>query len=207
MENSKLPQGSAGGQVMAIKLRAEALSKYYKNPNVCLECQQTITVADHQRIPDVRSKKFCNKTCSGRFNLRTRRATGFVATPRSRSFNPCADCGDLIIRDDRSVRKFCTLCWNAKSLAFKSKSESSHSEIRGHARAIAKTLDQTCKCCGYAKHIEVCHITPVAAFNDSSLLSEINKLSNLVILCRNHHWEFDHNLLDAEDLAKITKGT
>jgi len=51
--------------------------------------------------------------------------------------------------------------------------------------------------CGYSKHIEVCHRRDVAAFPDEALLSAINHIDNLVGLCPTHHWEFDHDAMDA----------
>lgn len=47
----------------------------------------------------------------------------------------------------------------------------------------------------YTNYCEVCHIKPVNGFSDESLVSEINDINNLVALCPNHHWEFDHGLL------------
>ena len=54
----------------------------------------------------------------------------------------------------------------------------------------------SCIACGYSKHVEVCHIRAVADFSGTALLEEINQDTNLVGLCPNHHWEFDHGLLE-----------
>ena len=35
----------------------------------------------------------------------------------------------------------------------------------------------------------------VSDFDDSALISEINSKDNLIALCPNHHWEYDHGLL------------
>lgn len=43
-----------------------------------------------------------------------------------------------------------------------------------------------------SKHIEVCHIRPIADYPPDTLLSVINDTSNLIGLCPNCHWEFDH---------------
>lgn len=52
-----------------------------------------------------------------------------------------------------------------------------------------------CQECGYDKHINVCHIRDVSDFPMDALIGEINHLDNLVGLCPNHHWEFDHGQL------------
>lgn len=63
--------------------------------------------------------------------------------------------------------------------------------IRNRARQIMKHITQ-CQCCGYDKHVEVCHIKPISKFNNDTLISIINNPSNLYVLCPNCHWEFDH---------------
>jgi len=35
----------------------------------------------------------------------------------------------------------------------------------------------------------------VSDFPDAALIAEINDIANLVALCPNHHWEFDHGVL------------
>ena len=46
-----------------------------------------------------------------------------------------------------------------------------------------------------SKHVELCHIKPIASFKDSALLSEVNSKNNIVQLCPNCHWELDHGIL------------
>lgn len=55
-----------------------------------------------------------------------------------------------------------------------------------------------CKVCGYATFVEVCHIRAVSSFPRGTDRSIIDDLSNLILLCPNHHWEFDHGLLVVE---------
>lgn len=50
-----------------------------------------------------------------------------------------------------------------------------------------KIQNPKCKICGYNKHIEVAHIKAVSEFSDSTLISEINDINNLIGLCPNHH--------------------
>lgn len=62
--------------------------------------------------------------------------------------------------------------------------------------------ERKCAVCGYDKHIDVAHIKAVADFDDSATLEEINNPDNLIGLCPNHHWEYDHGLLDLEKYLK-----
>jgi hypothetical protein len=66
--------------------------------------------------------------------------------------------------------------------------------IRNHARVVAKKNGLLSKCleCDYDIHVECCHKHPIKKFPLDTLISEINHPSNLLGLCRNHHWEFDH---------------
>jgi hypothetical protein len=68
-------------------------------------------------------------------------------------------------------------------------------KIRSRARTKAKQLgimQKGCVKCGYNKHVEVCHIKPISSFDISTMLSVVNDVSNLIVLCPNCHWEFDH---------------
>jgi len=56
-----------------------------------------------------------------------------------------------------------------------------------------------CVVCGYDKHYEVAHIKAVSDFSDNSTIEEINNIDNLIALCPNHHWEYDHGLLDISE--------
>lgn len=64
--------------------------------------------------------------------------------------------------------------------------------IRGRARSMYKHI-KNCQHCGYSKHVEVCHIKPIHAFPEDTLISIVNAPNNILILCRNCHWEFDHD--------------
>lgn len=68
--------------------------------------------------------------------------------------------------------------------------------IRWRARkSVEMELYKGCQICGYTNHVEVCHIRPVSSFNLDTPISVVNQRNNLVILCPNHHWELDNNLL------------
>lgn len=71
-----------------------------------------------------------------------------------------------------------------------------NSVLRQKCRAANAFRPQVCQVCGYKRHVEHCHIKPVSSFPPEALLSDINAPSNVYILCRNHHWEFDHGKLE-----------
>jgi len=62
-------------------------------------------------------------------------------------------------------------------------------------RASSNNNETKCRNCGYDKHIEVCHIKPISKFSLDTLIDVINDPSNITILCRNCHWEFDNGYL------------
>lgn len=71
-----------------------------------------------------------------------------------------------------------------------------HNYIRTFTRSWNKEMAKLpCKNCGYTKHSELCHIRAVRDWPDSATLGEINSPNNLIPLCPNCHWEFDHGLL------------
>lgn len=58
-----------------------------------------------------------------------------------------------------------------------------------------RLLALPCFTCSYNKHVELAHIRPLSSFPPETLLGDINAESNVVQLCPNCHWEFDHGLL------------
>jgi hypothetical protein len=77
--------------------------------------------------------------------------------------------------------------------------------LNGRIRAFCRSWNSDlvampCQKCGYALHIELCHIKPVSVFGEETTLGEINHPDNILVLCRNHHWEFDNGHLHAEDI-------
>ena len=63
---------------------------------------------------------------------------------------------------------------------------------RAYIRAFPSPV---CRICGYSKHVEIHHIKPVSSFSSDTPISVINQLENLIALCPNCHWEFDHGIL------------
>lgn len=80
-----------------------------------------------------------------------------------------------------------------------------HSKIRGASRSEYKRSGRSMSCenCGYDLHVDICHIRGVSDFPDSSTLSEVNDISNLIALDKRCHWEFDNGYLSIEQIRGI----
>jgi predicted restriction endonuclease len=74
--------------------------------------------------------------------------------------------------------------------------------VRMHARKVydRSNMPKECVLCGYKKHYEICHLKPIHSFPLTTKLSVVNVLDNLVALCRNHHWEYDHRSLNPKEI-------
>lgn len=139
-----------------------------------------------------KNPKYCSKSCAVIVNNQN---------PKVKRTKKCKKCSNLII----SVRVYCDDCWSSKSLRDMTLSEaiynnhhrsSAYALVRTRAREIAKKLKiKSCKVCGYNLHVDICHIKPISSYNETTLLSEINNPSNLIGLCKNHHWELDNGYL------------
>ncbi len=130
-------------------------------------------------------------------------------------------CAGLARRSTTSPWRICPLCGSAKSKASKTSScgtcrrnsdaeyiknlviadlrkthdtLSFHAKIRGYSRTVYRGPLE-CLICGYNKHVNVCHIRPIKGFPSTASMGEVNAICNLVALCPNHHWEFDHGLV------------
>lgn len=75
--------------------------------------------------------------------------------------------------------------------------QSYRSSIRKLAERAYKSSGKPycCAKCDYSNHVEVAHIKAVSDFDDSVTIAEINSIDNLIALCPNHHWEYDHGIL------------
>lgn len=120
----------------------------------------------------------------------------------------CKKCGRHLYRENwKSDRRLCEVCRRDQYdtvrdiLYTKHHKSSAYALIRSRARAITLKLKKKCQICGYSKHVEICHIKPIASFSIETKISIINDLSNLVLLCPNCHWEFDRGMLDLAGIS------
>jgi len=180
MDYSKL--SSAGGKATGIKLRTKALEEYYKNPSICLECQEIINVSEKDKVYQIKKKKFCNSSCSVRYNNKKRIKKEKKIYTKKSSLDL-----RIVLRELTKDELFN----RAKSY------QSARNLVCKDARNIYSISgkDKKCYICEYDKHVDIAHIFPVSGFGGNIKISEINSIDNLICLCPNHHWEYDNKII------------
>ena len=163
----------------------------------CAQCNKSI---EHLWT----GRKFCSRSCSTSYKNCNKHSTkgkgkgkpfcknkGCNQRTVSYSHTQCRNCIDSKVHMNYTQNP--TKAELVKLYIKNNHRSSAYSYIRWHARTIIfKDSDTSCQTCGYKKHTEVCHIKAIKDFSDTSTLNEINDISNLVRLCPNCHWEFDH---------------
>ena len=140
--------------------------------------------------------KFCGRSCSASYNNRVK--------PKRKPEHKCIDCGKPITAKRARCREH-YLIWKQEQVAkdmtlseaiyTNHHRSSAYALVRSRARSVSKKLGlDTCECCGYNKHVEIAHKKAVSTFEGDTLISVINSKENLMALCPNCHWEYDHNL-------------
>jgi len=161
--------------------------------HICLNCNNPTN-----------NSKFCSRSCAQSYNNKIR--------PKRKPIERICSCGKTFIPKFKSSRRLCESCQEKRqvSVEFKAKTLSSYHEKKSvkdkhpswknsHIRILNRSwnkemLKRPCEHCGYDKHVELCHIKPVSSFPETATLAEVNAPENNKVLCRNCHWEFDHNL-------------
>lgn len=141
--------------------------------------------------------KFCSKSCAATYNNKIHK--------KRQPEHKCKKCSCPIV----AGRFYCKDCSPRKGKHKRSLLESiystqanksnNYSYIRWHARKVfweQEGVIKKCQNCGYDKHVEVCHIKPISAFEKETLIEEVNSPENLIGLCPNCHWEFDSGVLN-----------
>ena len=150
---------------------------------------------------DNNNEKFCSRSCNLLYQNRLKNNKIYDGL--------CKHCNEKISNKWTS-RKYCDACqeicnpnivnWSkitVKQLRDKLKTFQFHARIRALARKNYQNNNKPkeCKICGYKKYFEICHIKPISQFSTDTTIAQVNDINNLVALCRNCHWEFDHGLL------------
>lgn len=166
--------------------------------NKCLNCEK-----------DTKNPKFCCRSCTAVYN---NKYCENIKKVRRKLTKKCKTCNNLII----SKLKFCKNCRTKQLEEYQEKTiaellvtnihrSSMFAKIRDNARNIYRRSKKPNKCliCNYSKATDISHIKAIAEFSKDTKLKIVNHIDNLVCLCKNHHWEFDHNLLSNKDKEKI----
>jgi len=135
---------------------------------------------------------FCSRSCAIRVHNQARKRE-----PVGR----CVVCAAAIARR----RKYCWAHSPTRAIdrtrpietfVDNSRTRSRLNRLRTDARRVFHAAcPSCCQNCGYDKHIEVCHRRAITSFPPDTPIAVVNSLDNLVGLCPNCHWEFDHGLL------------
>ena len=153
---------------------------------ICPKCKIKKSKDEYHTRKDkgyVYLKSYC-KSCSNKQTLKC-------------SYNKC-DCG----KQKTKKAKQCQKCANNNFIKFetlehtlkyreKYGQSAAFAAVRSRAKTVMKHIT-SCQECGYDKHVEVCHIKPIASYDIKTPIDTINDPKNLLVLCRNCHWEFDH---------------
>ena len=200
--------------------KQEKESEYLKDPKKCHTCQEIIPYDKYLvKLRDSKKERyktrtyfyFCNSSCSAKHSNKVspkRHADDFYCK---------GNCGKNLGKFWIKGRQYCDDCLlkvkNKKSIVKKNLKDRTFEEylsnykygdpanrytaIRKNGKKVIERsgIEKCCKKCGYDKHVEVCHIKSISTFEKTCLISEINSLDNLVYLCPNCHWEFDHNMM------------
>lgn len=161
-----------------------------------------------------RSKNhFCSRSCAAKFNNK-----GVAHNPPRERI--CKNCNSIFFTSKTRNLKYhrsiyiCPDC-KAKEISFfdfiKGKTLGEYHElpsvkgkhfswINSHIRALNRSWNKAltkkpCHNCEYSRHVELCHIKAISTFPKTATVGEINHKLNVVQLCRNCHWEFDHGLI------------
>lgn len=138
--------------------------------------------------------KFCSKSCAALFNNKR------TDINRRKPEGSCRKCSQPV----RTRLTYCPGCWTEERnliqpvlIASKNSNSGANPYARGQARKlyIISGRPLFCALCRYAVHVDICHVKDVRNYPDGTLYSVINSQENLIALCKNHHWEFDHDIL------------
>lgn len=165
----------------------------------CTECGRIF-----ERIPSQLKRSenhFCSRSCAIIYSNRK--------TPRRiKKQYLCMICGVEI----PSRRKLCDqhsptiVNWNERTIieVQQQSKYQPNAQIRDLARRlyVKSDLPKKCAYCGYNRHYDVCHIKPISSFSKNTPVSTVNELSNLIALCKNHHWELDNGFLDIQQCSR-----
>ncbi len=166
----------------------------------CKNCEKEILKTPSQIK---KGSVFCSQSCSATFSNKHRK--------RKSKERHCKKCNKLYFyKPQENSRILCNTCYSShknsnhyKNLTIKKYLNLDPNKLPSYRyhriRQFAKTWNsnrlQKCQYCGYDLHIEYCHIKHISEFSENTKLGIVNHSSNILILCPNHHWEFDNDYL------------
>ena len=168
----------------------------------CVQCNKQF----EKRFCEIKRTKnnFCSQSCAGQYNNKN-------LPKRKAKLRKCRACDVMIGGEEYGQRVHCFECIKNKKhykgrptemqtieeLTKRDGQQSNrYSQIRYHGRNLYKKelSSLCCEKCGYDKHVELCHKQAISEFDKNTLVLEVNRRDNIMFLCPNCHWEYDHNL-------------
>lgn len=195
-----------------IRLRQYAVERYNLDPAICRHCKKIIPTKEGVRPSETRLKLFCDHSCAASHNDRF--------FPKKKRTRRCKMCGS---HDLPITSRFCDKCKDERKrgtrptdtleqLISRPYLADRHpswrfAQIRAIARDWNRDRPKVCQSCGYSRHVEYAHIRALSNFPVTATLGEINGEANVLVLCRNCHWEFDHKQLTVSQILSSRIGS
>jgi 5-methylcytosine-specific restriction endonuclease McrA len=164
----------------------------------CLNCKEEFEAKDYRQ-------KFCSQSCAATYNNSKRVdqikkicpqcENEFFVPPYNRAKKFCGrEC--YLLSEDIKFQKALETKTLANVKKLTSFQTGQWAYVHDNAKRVLSKTDWKweCKNCGYDKHVEVCHVRSIKEFDLTATLAEVNSLDNLMLLCPNCHWEFDHGI-------------
>jgi hypothetical protein len=153
------------------------IQKLLENPKICKNCNKEFSRTDNKKRHD----KICKYNETKRIKVKELKESQ-----------------NLNIKD-KQIAKLSKQLENSRLLCNTSKEK-----IRSQSRNKYKKSGLPLKClyCNYSKHVHISHIKEIKDFGLGDKVTDINKLSNLVALCSNCHFEMD-KLKNPEIIRKV----
>jgi hypothetical protein len=152
---------------------------------------------------DTSNPKYCSRSCAVIVNNKipkrklSKKCSKCESIVRNYKSNLCElHFQEYLSNQKESLRNLTFADYTNRECLKKLHSSSKFAHIRGLCRSWNKDkLKLPCYVCGYTKHVELAHIKPLRSFKPSDKIGDANSSSNIVQLCRNCHWEYDHKLI------------
>ncbi|KKK93563.1 hypothetical protein LCGC14_2691640 [marine sediment metagenome] len=204
----------------AAALTQAGLTPKFKTPEkpvlcICAQCNKEFWKKVSQRRG---TNDFCGRKCAVSFNNKID-----VAPKRKPKPRKCQLCGETFFTCYAADRRpyqglvTCQKCWdkyrlNANTLTVGGlrttlTERGTGTKIGPYIRSLNRIWNRDlislpCQQCQYDFCIDLCHILAIKDAPDDMLLIELNHPSNILVLCKNHHNEFDRGHLALEDIPK-----
>jgi HNH endonuclease len=173
---------------------------------ICENCKKEF-FEDYRKDKKYKKKvlpRFCSKECA---HIHSKEVNLKIARALQKNPRRFCKCGRKISFSNK--RGMCRWCFSKSRTLNRSKEsffkegknwQAARSSIRRHAyKVYFEVYKKPYKCakCDYTFYVEVAHKKSVSEFPMDATLEEINSIDNLIGLCPNHHWEFDHKITNS----------